>query len=70
MTVIDDFLATALNRAVLVQIGMLAYPGVLFAGDDRHIVIQMGGGLKLINVDDITAIDLAAQAEIVAPELN
>lgn len=68
MTVIEDFLDAALNRIIRVQIGFEAYAGVLFVGDDRHIVIQMADGLKLIAVEDIVAIDLAAQAEIVAPE--
>ena len=68
MTVIEDFLEAALGRLITVQIGMAAYAGVLFAGDDRHIVIRMEDGLKLIAVEDITAIDLVNQAEIVAPE--
>ena len=70
MTVIEDFLEAALNRLIRVQFGFEAYAGILFAGDDRHIVIRMEDGLKLIAVEDITAIDLANQAEIVAPGEN
>ena len=68
MTVIEDFLEAALGRFITVQVGLTAWAGGLFAGDDRHIVIRMEDGLKLIAVDDITAIDVAKQAEIVAPE--
>ena len=67
MAVIDDFLTASMGQPIAVQIGIDVWGGVLFAGDDRHIVLQMADGLKLITVEDITAIDVKQVTEIVDP---
>ena len=59
-----------MGQPIAVQIGIDMWGGVLFAGDDRHIVLQMADGLKLITVEDITAIDVKQVTEIVDPEMN
>lgn len=64
MTVIEGFLAAAMDQPITVQVYDALYGGILFAGDDRHIVLQMTDGLKLINVEDITAIDVKQSVEI------
>ena len=54
-----------MGQPIAVQIGIDVWGGVLFAGDDRHIVLQMADGLKLITVEDITAIDVKQHVEII-----
>lgn len=70
MSVAEEFIVEAVGCIVTVQIYDAGFMGLLYAGDDRHIVLQMEDGLKLINVDDITTIDLVRQAEIVKPDDN
>lgn len=68
MSIFDSVIRQLINQHVVVSlVDNTVYTGTLFAGDDRHIVIQDQDGMSLINVECILNLDWSPYIEIVAP---
>jgi hypothetical protein len=64
---IQDFLCKFRGQEISVTTALGIWTGKISEFDDQHIVIEDSGGISLLKVKEIIAIDWTPKIEIVAP---